>query len=189
MRKSVLIILLLVWLNGCGYLDAPNEPVSIAREFWNRALSLQPNEAKGLMLKAQQSELEIGILESQADDSVALYKMHQMDAAYFVETALILHREGRTAVLPMKTVMVYEEGHWRVDYWSTKQSVIDAILDNSVAMLANTLKDTKYLSDVMIGSENEQEALASAGERIDQTFALAKQEMLKAIKEQAVSHP
>jgi len=164
-------------LSSCGTVLNKNDPVSVARAFWTAALSNSPSEAKPFMVDGE--KLAIGINGHSNQDTAILGKVDQQGGYYFIETTLRLERGGKVVALPLRTVVVLVNGDWRVDYWSTKQSVIDATFDSSMKWFASTISNADiYIVDIL-GAEDKEEALEYAEERLTNEFTRVKESILK----------
>ncbi|MFA0809438.1 hypothetical protein [Microbulbifer epialgicus] len=178
----VIAIAMVALLNGCNRVLNENDPVSIARSFWTAALSTNPNDAKQFMVKGD--SLEIGIRGYSDKDTALLGEVDQQNGYYFIQTTIQLLRDGKIISVPMRTVVVPVEGRWRVDYWSTKQSVFDAAFDSSMKWFSSTLRNADQYIDDILGTEDKKEALDYAEERLNIEFDKAKSAILKNYKAQ-----
>lgn len=171
------VIIMTIILSSCGTVLNKNDPVSVARAFWTAALSNSPSEAKPFMVDGE--KLAIGINGHSNQDTAILGKVDQQGGYYFIETTLRLERGGKVVALPLRTVVVLVNGDWRVDYWSTKQSVIDATFDSSMKWFASTISNADiYIVDIL-GAEDKEEALEYAEERLTNEFTRVKESILK----------
>lgn len=184
MKKTTFICVMAViaLLSGCDKVLNQNDPISIARAFWTAALSTNPSDAKQFMVNAD--SLSIGIQGHNDKDTAILGKVDQQEGYYFIETTVQLAREGKLVSVPMRTVVVPVDGMWRVDYWSTKQSVFDATFDTSMKWFASTLSNADSYIDDILGAGDQEEALKFAEERLNEEFDRAKAAILKNYKAQ-----
>jgi len=181
--KKVLFIYVMasvILLTGCDDVLNQNDPVSVARAFWTAALSSSPTDAKPFMVNGD--KLAIGIKGQSDQDTAILGKVDQQGGYYFIETTVQLARDGKMIAVPMRTVVVPVNGLWRVDYWSTKQSVFDATFDTSMKWFASTLDNADIYVEDILGAESEDDALKFAEERLTEEFTRVKESILKNYK-------
>jgi hypothetical protein len=167
-------------MSGCNKVLSEDAPVSVARAFWTAALSANPSDAKPFMVNGE--KLSIGIKGQSDKDTAVLGKADQQNGYYFIDTTVQLFRNGKLVSVPMRTVVVPVNGLWRVDYWSTKQSVLDATFDTSMKWFASTLDNADIYIDDILGVESEEDALKFAEQRLTEEFARVKQSILKNYK-------
>jgi hypothetical protein len=165
---------------GCDKVLDENDPVSVARAFWTTVLSATPEDAKPFMVNGD--ELPIGIRGQSDQDTAVLGKVDQQSGYYFIETTVQLFRNGKLVSVPMRTVVVPVDGLWRVDYWSTKQTIFDATFDTSMRWFASTLENADIYIDDILGVESDDDALKFAEQRLTEEFARVKQSILKNYK-------
>lgn len=171
---------LLAAVGGCGKVLNENDPVSVARAFWSAALGPNPAEAKPFMVRGN---TEVIAIRGHNDaDTAVLGEVDQQEGYYFIETTLQLHRDGVLLSVPLRTVIVPVDGQWRVDYWSTKQSVLGSAVDASVRWLLSTLDNAGAHIDDIWGTENQEQPLEYIGRQLDDTFAHAKTTILERYK-------
>lgn len=159
-------------LSGCDKVLNENDPLSVARTFWTSALSATPGDADKYMTNGDSKSL--GIKGHHEKDTAILGKVDQQNGYYFIETTVQLNRDGKVISVPMRTVVVPVDGIWKVDYYSTKQSIFDATFESSMKWFAATVSNAeKYFDDVM-GAGNGEEALKSAEERLNEELTRVK---------------
>jgi len=170
MKKMLFMCVMatVILLSGCDKVLNENDPVSVARAFWTAALSATPSDAKPFMVNGD--KLTIGIKGQHDQDTAVLGKVDQQGGYYFIETTVQLSRDGKLISVPMRTVVVPVDGLWRVDYWSTKQSVFDATFDTSMKWFASTLDNADLYIDDILGAESEDDAMKFAEERLTEEF-------------------
>ena len=175
-----LLIALSLFLTACDSVLDESDPTSVARSFWNAALSDNPKEAQLLMKSS--SALSIGIKGKHSNDTAVLGEVNQQGGYYFIDTTLSLTREGKIVSIPLRTVVVPVNGKWRVDYWSTKQTVFDAAFDKSMSWFAKTLDGAGFYMDDILGAQDKEEAIEFAEQRLTEEFERAKVSILKNYK-------
>lgn len=167
-------------LTACNNALDESDPVSVARAFWTAALGSEPSAAKPFMVDGD--KIPIGIHGHSESDTAALGAVEQQGGYYFIDTTLQLARDGKVASIPLKTVVVPVDGKWRVDYWSTKQSVFDATFDTSMKWFATTMDSANLYFEDVLGAEDQAEALKFAEQRLDEEFERVKKAILKNYK-------
>lgn len=159
-KRFMIVTVLLALVGGGGYIASPwgldllqmkNDPETIAERFWLAALSENPSSADQYRLSEQ--NIGLGIIGSHPGDSVIFGKATQQDYAWFVETKLVMFREGKQLVVPIQTVVVPEGDNWKVDYWSTKNSIFDATMNNVLDWYINTISSASILFDDIGGAD------------------------------------
>jgi hypothetical protein len=178
--KTLSILALILLLVGCGNVLNENDPVSIARSFWDSALSSTPDDAKKFMKNGQ--ALAVTIKGHHEADTAILGDVTQEDGYYFIDTRVQLLRAGIYVVIPMRTVVVPVNGLWKVDYWSTKQSVFDATFDKSIQWFSSTLDSAEiYVGDIL-GAGDKEEAFEFAEKRLNEDFTRVQKIILQQYK-------
>lgn len=181
--KNVFMILLIMstmLLTACNDVLDENDPVSVARAFWTAALGSNPASAKPFMVDGD--KIKIGIIGQSESDTALLGAVEQQGGYYFIDTTLQLSRDGKIVSIPLKTIVVPVDGKWRVDYWSSKQSVFDATFDTSMKWFASTLDNANLYIEDVLGAEDQSEAIKNAEQRLDDEFGRVKQVILKNYK-------
>jgi len=171
-HSFLLCVIVALCLSGCDKVLNENDPLSVARTFWTSALSANPSDAEKYMTNGDSKSL--GIKGHHEKDTAILGKVDQQNGYYFIETTVQLNRDGKVISVPMRTVVVPVDGIWKVDYYSTKQSIFDATFESSMKWFAATVSNAeKYFDDVM-GAGNGEEALKNAEERLNEELTRVK---------------
>jgi len=171
-RFLILNVIVIITISGCsGALDE-NNPESVAQAFWLSALSSDPSQAKQFMKNGE--VLAIDIIGQNVKDSASIGEVVEQNGYYFINTTLSLWRKERQVSIPLQTVIVPVDGRWKVDYWSTKQTVVNATMDRTMKYFASTVNDAdKYLKNIL-GVQDQEKALQIAETKIDAEFKNAK---------------
>jgi hypothetical protein len=183
MKKIIYVSIIssLMLLSGCDNVLNKNDPVSVAQAFWVAALSDSRNEAKSFMVDS--SKLDIGIKGRDSRDTASLGKVDQQDGYYFIETNLMLFREGNSIQIPMRTVVVPVDGLWKVDYWSTKQSIFDATFAASMSWFTATLDSATTLIDGSFGTAPNEDDIKYVEGKLKGELARLESSIMKKYKE------
>lgn len=178
-RTLFVIATISLLLSGCDKVLNENDPLSVARTFWTAALSASPVEADKYMTNGDSKIL--GIKGHHEKDTAVLGKVDQQNGYYFIETTVQLNRDGKVVSIPMRTVVVPVDGIWKVDYYSSKQSIFDATFENSMKWFASTVQSADVYIDNIMGVGNE-EALKVVEERLNEELMRVKESVLKNYK-------
>ncbi|WP_018984116.1 hypothetical protein [Salinimonas chungwhensis] len=119
-------------------LYTPNEPTAVANDFWITALNENDKSAGKYLSGDSQSETLIPGYSKQ--DRAILGKSEQSNGTYYIKTTLMLFRDGQSAQVPLYTVVVSENGQFKVDLNSTLSSAQDAALNNALSYYASAAK-------------------------------------------------
>lgn len=181
-KTKILIVFCTMFLiTGCGGALDENDPVSVARAFWTAALSKTPQDAKQFTSEPG-VKFETGIKGTSKNDTFFLKDVDQQDGFYFVNTTLRLERNGSAISVPLRTVIVPVNGKWKVDYYSTKQSIIDETLHRSMDYYKNTTAQASKYFDDILGVSEADDVMANISTRLDEDFAHAKKLILENYK-------
>lgn len=186
-KKIVIFTVLLVLIGGGGFIASPygldllelkKDPATIATRFWDAALSSNPKDAD--KYRIAQPGLELGIAGYHPDDSFTIGEPIQSDYAWFIDTSLRLIRDGRVIVIPIQTVIAPEGEDWKVDYWSTKNSIFDASINSVVSWYTGTISGaTTIFGDLAAADEDTAKSQVKALEdRLDTEFKQIKQQLV-----------
>lgn len=182
MKKILFLTLVLISAlnSGCYENIEANDPLSVATLFWDAALGENPEDAKQYMQNS--FGVSIGIKGKSGQDAAVFGEANQQEGYYFIETTLELPRNGKVVSIPLRTVVVPVDGRWKVDYWSTKQSLFDATFDSSIKWFVMTLGDAGLYFDNMSDIQDQKDALVSADARLTEQFRDAKSMLLENYK-------
>lgn len=188
LTKLSLITVTVGLLGGGGYVASPwgmdllelkKDPETIAQRFWQAAISETPKEAHKYIVTEQ--NIELGIIGDHPNDRVVFGKATQQDYAWFVDTTLIMFRDGEQLVVPVQTVVVPEGDLWRIDYWSTKNSIFDASLNNVLDWYINTVSGASRLFDDIGGADEKtmKSQVSALDKRLTEEFARVKTQLVE----------
>lgn len=192
LKISLIVTVMLAILGGIGYVLSPygigifggkdDGPQSVAAQFWQAALS--PNPSTSSAYRVEQEGLTIGISGQHEEDVAIFGKGTQENNAYFLETTLKLNRSGRLVSVPMQTILIFEGNGWKVDYWSTKQSVFDATLNQALDWYIGSVQGAaEFLTELAPSDKNEiKDKAAALDERLEQEFELARTQLVENYK-------
>ncbi len=133
-------------------LYTPNDPMAVANDFWITALD--EDSSAGIKYLSN-GDYSLPLVPGYSElDRAILGEAEQNSGAYFIKTQLSLVRNGKNVLLPLYTVVVSENGKFKVDMTNTLSSIEDAALDNalsyytSAVLAAKTVFNKSNLTDL-----------------------------------------
>ena len=161
-------------------LYTPNEPTAVANDFWITALNENDTGAARYLSGNSQSETLIPGYSKQ--DRAILGKSEQSNGTYYIKTTLILFRDGQSAQVPLYTVVVSEDGQFKVDLDSTLSSARDAALDNALSYYASAAKHAYTLfPDIQLSVDEKALLLDANLSNLEKRMCMVRSEVIKTV--------
>lgn len=135
-------------------LYTPNNPVAVANDFWLTALKENDEGANHYTTEVFEGDIVPGY---SASDRAILNQSKQDDGAYFIETTLFVHRDKALAI-PLYTIVVSDNGEFKVDVENTLASTADATIKKSIAYYLSSVEAANsvfLIKDGLSASQNE----------------------------------
>lgn len=134
MKKLVFLMavfLAVVVVAGCG---KKSEQVEVAKNFWNALMDRDIERARSFATKESRGSLTLKDQDENAKVRVSFGGVEEKDGQAEVETTVHTENEGSSVDIPMQTVLIKEDGQWRVDVNLTMMSMfggaMGAMMDN-----------------------------------------------------------
>ncbi|MBD3587709.1 MULTISPECIES: hypothetical protein [Salinimonas] len=161
-------------------LYTPNEPTAVANDFWITALNETDTGAARYLSGDSLSETLIPGYSKQ--DRAILGKSEQSNGTYYIKTTLMLFRDGQSTQVPLYTVVVSEDGLFKVDLNSTLSSAQDAALDNALSYYASAAKHAYRLFPGTQLSADEKVLLLDANlSNLEERMCAVRSEVIKTV--------
>ena len=161
-------------------LYTPNEPTAVANDFWITALNENDTGAARYLSGDSQSETLIPGYSKQ--DRAILGKSEQSNGTYYIKTTLMLFRDGQSAQVPLYTVVVSEDGQFKVDLNSTLSSAQDAALDNALSYYASAAKHAyTLLPDAQLSAEEKVLLLDANLSNLEKRMCVVRSEVIQTV--------
>ena len=156
-------IIAFLLLTSCDYVPKlnSNEPMSVARDFWVFALSADKTNATDFMV-----EKDVSAIQHLHNGYAELGTMTLQHGVYFIRTILHLEQNEQTYTLPILTIIEPVAGQWKVNYLSTENSVIDAVLERSLDLFTTHMKNANRFFPAS-NANDKPAALSNAKDRLD----------------------
>ncbi len=139
MRGATLIVLL-VWLGGCGYLPGGSGPGEIAAEFWDAMRAGELDRARAL--SSRTSDDLLGRWQGRFSiEEIDLGETFQNERSAIVETSLVTMRGEFELRASFQTHLVREEREWRVDVDRTRQEFAKAAIASAAARVRGAIAE------------------------------------------------
>ncbi len=131
---KICFLLGLTLLTACG----GNDPVAVADKFWDAMEDRDADEARKYMTRASASNLQIKDSDEKYD--IELGKVTENDDDT-VSIATTLKKEGgKEAAIQLNTIVVKEEGQWKVDYNQTMLSMFGGAMQQMMQGLGKAMQ-------------------------------------------------
>jgi len=135
-RRIVAIVLSVIVLFSLGC-SSSNEAISVAKKFWKAMEDRDLAKAKYYATKATASSLNINENEEDKDVEIIFGEVTKEDGKTLVVTTMRTTQDEKTMDIPMKTVLVKEDGEWRVDVDQTMMS----LFGGAMGAMMETMKE------------------------------------------------
>lgn len=148
-----------------------NEPVSVARNFWNVHFAQGGDPSELTMFPERfKSRFE----QNNVNPRITLGTTQEANSMYFIQSNFTYGHAGATSSIPFTTVVGSKSGKFRVDYDATMNSFYDTIVTQKIDELQTLLDETS--KHIKHGIPNHNATIANdsyvwANEMLHQTLA------------------
>ncbi len=136
-RRIALILLSVIVLFSLGCSSGKDESVTVAKNFWKAMEDRDIEKARSYATKATASSLNINESDEDQDVEIIFGEVTKEDGKTLVVTTMRTTQDEKTIDIPMKTVLVKEEGEWRVDVDQTMMS----LFGGAMGAMMETMKE------------------------------------------------
>lgn len=188
MKKTIILLALtcLLTLTACS----GTGPESIAAQYWDAILDGDEETAKELLADPDQSGPET-VIAPGSGSQVSFGEVDMAENTARVATLLEWVDEDNTATYPITTVLVQQDGQWRIDAHATRRSLINSVYQSTLTELQKTFEQSaeefrKLGEQLVEGMEDE---LSEAGRVLQENAEQANEELntfLEKLDEQLV---
>lgn len=159
MKQLVLSIVILLSLSlsffGC---DGEKEQVENAKKFWVAMEAQDLETARQYATRETAHSLSINEDQQDQDIKIAFGDVSKKDGKTSVATTITTTNEGTEMTIPLQTVMVKEDGEWKVDVNQTMMSMLGGAMGAMMEGLTETMKDgMEEMADQMKSTMEEME--------------------------------
>jgi len=135
MRKALKLacLLSLTLLAACG----GNDPASVADKFWDAMQDRNADEARKYMTRGSAANLQIKDSDEKYD--IHLGKVSENDDTVSIVTTL-KKEDDKGAVIELNTIVVKEDGQWKVDYNQTMLSMFGGAMQQMMQGLGKAMQ-------------------------------------------------
>ena len=116
MKLKMLVILgivLIAVVFGCS--GNGDDSLAVAKGFWKAMEDKDLEKAKSFVTRASANSLQINEEEEDKDVEVAFGEVTYEEDKSIIETTIRTSEEGKDLEIPLKTILVKEDGEWKVD--------------------------------------------------------------------------
>ena len=162
MRKALKLtfLLSLTLLAACG----SNDPASVADKFWDAMQDRNVDEARKYMTRNSANNLQIKDSDEKYD--IHLGKVSENDDTVSIATTL-KKEDDRDTAIELNTIVVKEDGQWKVDYNQTMLSMFGGAMQQMMQGLGKAMQQ---------GSKDMSKAMQESMEQAAKALQEAKQQ-------------
>ena len=134
---SLVCVVAIAVLAACG--GAASGPKEVAEDFWNAAVEGDLDEAKRYATRETADSIQ---LSSDGDDGeVTIGETSIEGDRATVATTLVGTEEGVSSTIELQTVLVQEDGQWKVDFTQTMMSMFGGAMGEMMEELGQTMQE------------------------------------------------
>lgn len=134
---TTLSVLFLLSTGGCG---AAGGPESVASSFWDAIMAGDKEAAKKYATKNSMADLEIEPAQPGEKRDIELGKAVESDIQATVPTTLITQTGDQETRVPLNTILIKEDGAWKVDWNQTLASMLGGMMGEMVKGMSEAMK-------------------------------------------------
>ena len=147
--SSVWLVFFLV-LTSCS---VGNDPQSVAEKFWDAMANRDIETARSYATRASRESLSVD-KDKEGDVQVTFGEMTEKEGEVSIATTMKQSDGGKEQSIPMQTILVQEEGAWKVDAERTMFSILGGAMGQMMDSLKQGVEDFgKAFRDGMQKSE------------------------------------
>jgi hypothetical protein len=142
MRRITIAILMGVLacvIIGCS--SGSKDALSVAKEFWAALEDQNLEKAKSYATIETRNSLQLNEREENEDVEIEFGEVTVEDSQTRVQTTMRSIGEESETTIPLETVLVKEEGEWRVDVDQTMMSLFGGAMGRMMEGLGEAMKD------------------------------------------------
>ena len=132
---TMLCLLLVALFLGCG--GGEDASVKVAKSFWQAMEERDIDKARSFATEATAATLTLNNDEENKEVDIIFGEAKIEDGQSHVPTTMKTTEKGQSITVPMETVLVKEEGEWRVDVNLTMMS----LFGGAMGAMMDTMKD------------------------------------------------
>jgi hypothetical protein len=134
---TTLSVLFLLSTGGCG---AAGGPESVASGFWDAIMAGDKETAKKYATKNSIADLELEPPAAGETRDIELGKAVESDAQASIPTTLITRTADQESRVPLNTILIKEDGSWKVDWNQTLASMLGGMMGEMVKGMSEAMK-------------------------------------------------
>lgn len=136
-RKIGLVVMSMLILVSMGCSSGEDESLMVAKNFWKAMEERDVETARSYATKASANSINIEEDAEDQDVDIMFGEVTKEDGKTMVETTMHTSQDGNTMDIPMKTVLVQEDGQWKVDVDQTMMS----LFGGAMGAMMETMKE------------------------------------------------
>ena len=138
MRRLLSLPLLFVLATGgCG---AAGGPESVARNFWDAIMAGDKDTAKKYATKNSMAEMELEPQQAGEERDVKFGKAVESADQVSVPTTLVTTANGQEQKVPLNTILIKEDGDWKVDWNQTLASMLGGMMGEMMKGMSEAME-------------------------------------------------
>jgi hypothetical protein len=150
----IIVIALACILCGCG--SDKDESLAVAKDFWKAMKDRNIEEAKMYATSASANALTINEEEKDQEVEISFGDIELEDGKSTIETNMRAINDGSEMTIPMQTVLVKEEGEWKVDVNLTMMSLFGGAMGAMMESMKEGMEELgKSMAEEMKASMDE----------------------------------
>jgi hypothetical protein len=131
------VLIMLFAAGGCGF----GGPESTAKSFWKAMIDGDQDRARKLATRQSAGTLELEPAERGEERSVKFGKAVETDGQVSVPTTLVTRSSGKEEAIELNTILVREDGDWKVDWHQTMGSMLGGIMGEMMKGMGDAMEE------------------------------------------------
>jgi hypothetical protein len=153
-KFAIVVITLACFLCGCG--SDKDESLAVAKDFWKAMKDRDIEKAKTYATSASADALTINAEENDQDVEISFGDIEIKDGKSTIETNMQAVDDDSQMTIPMETVLIKEEGEWKVDVNLTMMSLFGGAMGAMMESMKEGMEELgKSMAEEMKASMEE----------------------------------
>ena len=179
MKKNMIPVFIIIILSltvGCTSTDSPED---VAKKFWTALEDRDVDKARKYATKESAGSLRANENKNGGDIEITFGEVTTKDNEAIVETTMRSSNGGKEIQIPMKTILVREDGEWKVEAQHTMLSMFGGAMGEIMQGLGKAMKESmKEMGKAM--AEGMKEGMKESMEEMKSTMEKSTEENIKA---------
>jgi hypothetical protein len=135
-----LLTLPLFFLLAAGGCGAAGGPESVAENFWAAIMAGDKEEARKYAAKDSVAELELEPKQPGEERDIEFGKAVESNNQVSIPTTMITTTNGQEQRVPLNTVLVKQDGDWKVDWNQTMASMLGGMMGEMMKGMSEAME-------------------------------------------------